>query len=126
MPRALLVEDEPNIVRAVRMCLEDAGFEVEAVVDGVTAVRRALAEPPGIILLDLVIPDLDGFLVCEALRADPRTRGVPMLILSARAQQEDIERALALGADDYLVKPFRPDELLRRIRSCLDARRRPA
>ncbi|SDC29592.1 Response regulator receiver domain-containing protein [Candidatus Frackibacter sp. WG11] len=115
MGRILLVEDTKNIILSVKMCLEGAGYEVAVVEDGVTAVDRALRQKPDLVLLDILIPKMNGYLVCEALREDDKTKDIPIVMLSAKAEEKDIKKAMKLGADDYLVKPFEPSELLDKV-----------
>jgi DNA-binding response OmpR family regulator len=112
MEKILLVEDNKNITLSVMMCLENAGYEVVVVENGIKAVDRALSQKPDLILLDILIPKMNGYLVCEALRDEEKTKEVPIVMLSAKAEEEDIKKARKLGADDYLVKPFEPKELL--------------
>ena len=109
--RILLVEDTPNLIISIQMCLEKEGFEVSIATDGITAIDLAFKAPPDLILLDLILPKLDGYIVCGALKADERTRSIPIVVISALAQHKDIKRAMELGVAAYLVKPFQPREL---------------
>lgn len=117
--RVLLVEDTEHIVRTVTMCLSAHGYEVRVAGDGLTAVEEAIHWDPALILLDLLLPKMNGYLVLEALKQDPRTSGIPVLVMSAKAQEQDIKLARSLGAVDYLVKPFHPKQLVQIIRSTL-------
>ncbi len=119
MKKVLLVDDESNILLAVTMCLEGEGYEVITAVDGVEAVGLAFDSEPDIVLLDVRIPKLNGFLVCKALKEDARTKEIPIIFLSARAEEEDIRKGLSLGAVDYLVKPIEPDDLIDRVKNYL-------
>jgi len=120
MPRVLLADDDPDIRELVRLKLEQAGHEVTAVADGAAALAAARADGPyAVILLDVMMPRSTGIEVCEALRTDPATRTVPILLLTAKAQQADVERGFAAGADDYIVKPFSPRELANRVSAAL-------
>ena len=114
--RLLVVEDDPSLARVLRDNLALAGFEVECVSDGDTAVRRARASTPDLILLDIMLPRLDGFEVCEVLRQGSRT---PVIMLTARGQKEDKVRGFEMGADDYVTKPFHLEELVARIQAVL-------
>jgi two-component system KDP operon response regulator KdpE len=114
--RILVVDDEPQILRALQTTLRGAGYHVEAVADGETALARAAAQPPDAVILDLVLPDLRGTDVCRELRT---WTGVPILVLSAVDQEEEKVAALDAGADDYVTKPFGLDELLARLRAAL-------
>ena len=117
VPRVLVVDDEPKIVDVVRDYLTDAGFAVSVATDGPTALERARAQPPDLVVLDLGLPGLDGLDVARALQAaDPP---VPIIMLTARSDEVDRVLGLELGADDYLVKPFSPRELVARVRAVL-------
>ncbi len=107
----LLVEDEKNIVLGVRTCLDAVGYEVEIAENGEIALAAVCRKKPDLILLDLVMPKSDGFEVLDSLKNDPATRGIPIIVLTARAGEEDRQRALELGAEAYMTKPFRPREL---------------
>ena len=117
--RILVVEDDPTIREGLTDALRSEGYEVLAAPDGDTGLRLGLTEDPDLVVLDLMLPGLDGFAVLERLRKD----GVetPILVLTARGLEEDKVRGLDLGADDYVVKPFGLSELLARIRSRLRA-----
>lgn len=106
----LLVEDDPTVARLVRYCLEGQGHTVTTAEDGVTALSAAYASPPDLVLLDLVLPNLGGHLVCRALREDKRTLTVPVvLITGAGSVSEEVK---GCGADGHLQKPFTPAQLL--------------
>ena len=115
-PRILVVEDDPTVSEVVTRYLEREGFVVEVAYDGAVALERALADPPELIVLDLMIPSLDGFEVCRRLRA---TAPVPVIMLTARGEEADRIVGLELGADDYVSKPFSPRELTARIKAVL-------
>ncbi len=112
----LVVDDEPRYVRLLRANLESLGYRVVAADGGVSAIQRAEAEDPDLIVLDLMLPDLDGYEVCRQIR---EFSTVPIIMLTARRQQADKVRGLDLGADDYLTKPFDAEELLARVRAQL-------
>lgn len=116
-PRALVVEDEPDVARLVAYHLEAAGFDVEQATHGVAALARATAAPPALVVLDVGLPDGDGFEVCRRLRADPRTARAGVLMLTARASPDDRVAGLEAGADDFLAKPFVVRELVLRARA---------
>jgi PAS domain S-box-containing protein len=119
-PRVLLADDNADMRDYVRRCLEGAGYEVAAVADGQAALVAARTEPaPDLVLTDVMMPNLDGFGLLHALRADPRTAGILVILLSARAGEEARVEGLAAGADDYLVKPFSTRELLARLEGTL-------
>jgi len=112
----LVVEDEPKILEVVRDYLADAGFSVATAIDGASALARARAEPPDLVVLDLGLPGIDGLDVARELQ---RRGPVPIIMLTARGAEVDRILGLELGADDYLVKPFSPRELVARVRAVL-------
>ena len=114
--RILVVEDEANIASFVAMYLQKAGFEVGVAANGTEALEKAGGEPPSLIVLDLMLPDLDGIDVCRRIRA---RSDVPILMLTARDDDVDKIIGLEVGADDYLTKPFNPRELVARVKSIL-------
>lgn len=109
--RILLVEDEKNIILGVRTCLDAVGYEVEVAENGEEAMALIEQGHPDLILLDLMLPKVNGFEVLESLKSDPGTDSIPVVVLTAKAEEEDRLRALALGANAYMTKPFRPQEL---------------
>ncbi len=115
----LVVDDEPGIVTIVRDYLDRAGFRVLTAGDGDTALRLARTERPSLVLLDLMLPGLDGLDVTRALRQDPSTSGLPLIMLTARVDESDRVAGLELGADDYITKPFSPREVVARVRAVL-------
>jgi two-component system alkaline phosphatase synthesis response regulator PhoP len=112
----LVVDDEPKLVRVVREYLEHDGYRVVSAGDGREALERFRSEPPDLVVLDLVLPEIDGLEVCRRLRQESR---VPIIMLTARAEEVDELIGLELGADDYVTKPFSPRTLLARVRSVL-------
>ncbi|MDH5525774.1 MAG: response regulator transcription factor [Nitrospirota bacterium] len=118
-PHILIVEDEPDIVELIRYNLERAGYRVRAAMSGDAGLRDALAHPPGMVVLDRMMPGLDGLQVCRALRAEAGTETVPILMLTARGAEADVVAGLEAGADDYVVKPFSPKVLIARVRALL-------
>lgn len=117
--RVLLVEDEHALVEVLRYNLEREGFEVQSCGDGREALRLARLNPPDLVILDLMLPGLDGLEVCRLLRADPATANVPILMLTARSEEADQIVGLAVGADDYVTKPFSIKVLIQRLRTLL-------
>lgn len=115
----LVVDDEPRIVEIARDYLERSGFRVVSAGDGDQALRLARNEIPSLVVLDLMLPGMDGLDVTRALRRDPRLRDVPIIMLTARVDEADKLVGLELGADDYLTKPFSPRELVARVRTVL-------
>ncbi len=120
----LLVDDEANIVQLARLYLEREGFQVQAVADGRAALRSVETSPPALVVLDVMLPELDGFEVCKRIRAKDNT--VPILMLTARDDDFDKILGLELGADDYMTKPFNPRELVARVKAILRRSQRAA
>ena len=120
MPRILIVDDEPEMVRGIQDNLRFEGYDTSAAYDGEEALRRAAADGPDLVLLDVMMPKVSGWDVCRELRR--RGIDVPVIMLTARGEEDDRVRGLELGADDYIAKPFALRELLARVRAVL---RRP-
>jgi CheY-like chemotaxis protein len=111
--RVLVVEDSVVIQRLISVCLRPAGVEIDTRADGPTGLEAALASPPDLLILDVGLPHMDGWEVLERLRSDPRTHHLKVLVLTAHVQEETRERAGKGGADAFITKPFRPDDLRR-------------
>jgi len=112
MPKRVLVcDDEPYIVESVSYVVRKAGFEVSSAEDGETALDLARRENPDLIFLDIMMPGIPGDEVCRRLKADPATRATHVVILTARGQEEDERRAMEMGADEFMTKPFSPRKL---------------
>mgnify|MGYP001575157369 FL=1 len=109
--RVLVVEDSAVIQRLISVCLRPAGVEVDTRADGPSGLEAALTTAPDLVILDVGLPRMDGWEVLERIRSDPRTRDMKVLVLTAHAQEETRERADRGGADAFLTKPFRPDDL---------------
>ncbi len=118
-PKILVVDDEPDALEVLGFKLREAGYAPLFAKDGARAVAMAREERPALIVLDLMLPEVDGFEVCKILRRDPGTAAIPILMLTARAAEMDRVLGLELGADDYVTKPFSPRELVLRIRKLL-------
>ncbi|MEM1043629.1 MAG: response regulator transcription factor [Bacteroidota bacterium] len=116
-PAILLVEDEPDIADLLTLHLGDLGYRVDAVADGALGLQKALAEPYALIILDLMLPGMNGLEVCKAIRASQRT--TPILMLTSKSEEVDKVLGLELGADDYVTKPFSIRELIARVRALL-------
>ncbi|MBM3883010.1 MAG: response regulator [Verrucomicrobia bacterium] len=125
-PKILVVDDEADVVELVRFNLQQAGFDVVTAADGAAALAQARAQAPSLILLDLMLPELDGLEVCKILRRDPATAAIPVIMVTAKAAELDRVLGLELGADDYVTKPFSPRELVLRIKNVLRRREREA
>ena len=117
--RILVVDDEPEAVELVEFNLKQAGYAVSTAADGAEALKKARTQTPDLIVLDVMLPEMDGFEICKVLRLDPATAKVPIIMLTAKAAEIDRVLGLELGADDYLTKPFSPRELLLRIKKIL-------
>lgn len=115
----LVVDDEPDIVEIVQYNLEKAGYTVLVADDGTVALQQARDTSPALIILDLMLPGLEGTDVCRLLKQDERTRSIPIIMLTAKSEEVDRVVGLELGADDYVVKPFSPKELVLRVRAIL-------
>ena len=120
--KILLVDDEPDLVQLVSLRLQAAGYEVATAYDGQEALDQVKKEIPDLIILDLMLPKMDGYKVCRLLKFDERYKKIPVLIFTARAQEEDIRLAMECGADSYLTKPFDAQVLLSKIQELLSAR----
>jgi DNA-binding response OmpR family regulator len=117
--RILVVEDDPDIAQLVERYLEKAGFAVDRASNGHDALRTIATKPPELVVLDLMLPQVDGLEICRRLRADEHTAAIPVIMLTARAEESERIVGLELGADDYLAKPFSPNELVARVRALL-------
>lgn len=119
MPRILIIDDDPAISELVSINLEMAGYHVQQAMDGIKGQALAVQLQPDLIMLDLMLPNVDGFTVCQRLRRDERTTDIPVLILTALGQIQDKIQGFDSGADDYLTKPFDVEEMLARVRALL-------
>jgi DNA-binding response OmpR family regulator len=121
-PVVLVAEDDEDILALVVFDLEDEGYEVLTARNGTEAIRLAFERLPDLILLDVAMPGLDGYEVTRRLRADEATRGTPVVLLTARAQVKDVILGFEAGANDYVTKPFKPEELRTRLHAALGRR----
>lgn len=121
--RILIVDDEKDLVSLVALHLKMAGYQVSFAHDGYSALDIAQRDHPDLVILDLMLPKLNGWEVCRHLREEGENRGVPVIMLSARAETEDKLLGFDVGADDYMTKPFSPRELLARIKRLLEAKK---
>ncbi len=119
MAKILIAEDEPDIRELVLFMLRFAGYEVVAASNGEEAVRTAAREKPDLILLDVRMPRMTGYDACRLIKANPALRDVPIVFLSAKGQEAEIQSGLDAGAEEYLLKPFSPAELTNRVRGIL-------
>ncbi|MCL6634463.1 MAG: response regulator, partial [Peptococcaceae bacterium] len=119
MPRILVVDDERNILELIRFNLEREGYQVLTAPDGVKGMELARREKPDLIVLDVMLPGVSGLEICRELHQDPATKNIPIIMLSARAGEVDRVLGLEMGADDYVIKPFSPRELVARVKARL-------
>ena len=117
--KVLIADDEPNIVISLEFLLRREGFEVLVAVDGEDALAKARAERPDLVLLDVMMPRINGFDVCQALRADRDLDGLRIVMLTAKGRETEVSKGLALGADAYVTKPFSTKDLVSQVRSLL-------
>jgi DNA-binding response OmpR family regulator len=117
--KILVVDDEPEAIELVAFNLKQAGFDVASAADGAEALKKARDLQPSLVVLDLMLPEMDGLEVCKILRREPATKAIPIIMLTAKAAEIDRVLGLELGADDYLTKPFSPRELVLRVKKVL-------
>jgi DNA-binding response OmpR family regulator len=115
MNTALIADDDTDLRELVAFKLHQHGWEIRSAADGEEALEMLLSDPPDVAVLDIMMSKLSGLELCREIRVHPETAGVAVLLLTAKAQQADIERGFQVGADDYLVKPFSPRELVARL-----------
>ncbi|MDT8877926.1 response regulator [Halomonas saccharevitans] len=119
MAKVLVVDDEPNIVLSLEFLMQQAGFEVDTAEDGENALARIAEAAPDLLLLDISLPGISGFDVLERLRADPTHARLPIVMLTAHGREVEREKGLALGADDYVTKPFSTQALVDKVKTLL-------
>jgi len=117
--KILVIEDDPSALRFIEYTLEQEGYQVLAATNGLAGIRKAKNEEPDLIVLDIMLPGIDGFEICHRLRAEPQTAQLPILMLSAKAQEIDKATGLKVGADDYITKPADPSEIVSRVETLL-------
>ena len=117
--KILIVEDERDILHLVKLYLEKEGFRVSTAVTGPDGLKAARTDRPDLLVLDLMLPDMDGLEVCKRLRTEPQTATLPIIMLTAKAEESDTIIGLELGADDYVTKPFSPKALVARVKALL-------
>ncbi len=121
--RLLLIEDDADLVQSLRLALRRENYSIDHALSGLEGLTKVVEEPPDLLLLDLNLPDMDGLSICREIRGNAATRDLPIIMLTARAQEHDRVLGLDLGADDYIVKPFSVRELKSRIQALLRRRR---
>ncbi|MEK7279687.1 MAG: response regulator transcription factor [Nitrospirota bacterium] len=117
--RIVVVEDEEKVVSLIRAVLSREGFDIKSAPDGISGLTLVQEEIPDLLILDLMLPSLDGFEICREIRMDPRTAQIPVIILTCKSEELDKVLGLELGADDFITKPFSPRELLARVKAVL-------
>lgn len=120
--KILLVDDDPNILKVLSMRLEKTGYEVDSISDGFMALEKIRKDRPDLIILDLMLPEIDGYKVCRMLKFDEAYKNIPVIMLTGRTQEEDRKKGLQMGADAYIVKPFESKNLLMKIEELLGER----
>ncbi len=120
--KVLVVDDEPDIVETLKFRLESQGFEVITAYDGLEALEKARNERPDLIILDLMLPKMDGYQVCRLLKFDEKYSNIPVLMLTAKTQEIDRTTGLKTGADEYMTKPFDSQELMKTVKDMLTSK----
>ncbi len=116
----LVVDDEPNIVLSLQFLMKEAGFDVRVARDGEEALDAVRDTPPDVILLDVMLPRRDGYELCQTIRANPEWNGIRIIMLTAKGREIEQEKGLALGADDYITKPFSTREVVERVKQYMN------
>jgi DNA-binding response OmpR family regulator len=122
MPTVLVVDDDPVILRLLEVNFEMEGFTVLTASDGAAGLERAKAKMPDVVILDVMMPKMTGYEVAAALRSDPATAAIPILLVTAKAQSTDVAKGLDVGVDDYVTKPFDPMDLIARVNAVIEGR----
>ncbi len=120
--KILLIDDELDVLRTSVILLEVAGFKVVTATDGIDGLRKARAENPDLIILDVMLPNLDGYKICRILKFDEKYKQIPIIMLTARSQESDKKMSKEVCADVHISKPFSPDELVKKIQELLKAK----
>jgi DNA-binding response OmpR family regulator len=118
--KILVIEDDPPTLRLIRYTLECEGYQVPTATNGLAGIKKAKSEEPDLIILDVMLPGIDGFEICHRLRAQPQTAQLPILMVSAKAQEIDKATGLKIGANDYITKPWNRIELVTKIATMLE------
>lgn len=116
MKKILFIEDEPDMVAVARPRLEHAGYKMISAPDGIQGIRAAIDEKPDLILLDILMPQMDGYETCERLKKEPQTKDIPVIIVTAVGSKGLADNCKFVGADDYIRKPYNPEELIAKIK----------
>ena len=119
-PSVLVVDDEPNIVVSLEFLMKQAGYDVRVARDGEEAMRAIEHRKPRLVLLDVMMPKRNGYEICQSIRSNPDWHDIRIIMLTAKGRDVEVEKGLALGADDYITKPFSTREVVARVRSLID------
>ena len=120
MPKKIMVvDDEPYIARVIKFKLEQEGYTVISANDGITGLSKIKEEKPDLVLLDVMMPGMSGYEVCQKIKGDAELAGIPVVILTAKGQERDREQGFSMGASDYITKPFSPNRLLELVKSII-------
>lgn len=122
--KILIVEDDPGVLRATSFILEKEGYQIITAQDGLEGLKKAREDNPDLLILDVMLPGIDGFEICHSLRSEPQTADMPILMFSAKGQESDKATGLKMGADDYITKPVDREVLIERVASWLTAKSR--
>lgn len=114
--RVAIIDDDPGIVKVISVILKTNGFEVVGALSGAGALSLIKDERPDVVILDIMMPDVDGFEVCRQIKEDPETSGIPVLFVSAKTGMDHVDKGMELGADGYIIKPFAPAVLIAKIK----------
>ncbi|HEY6839174.1 MAG TPA: response regulator [Geobacteraceae bacterium] len=117
--RILVVEDEESLLMLERILLSSKGYSVTGVMDGKAALEEIAANRPDLVILDIMLPEMDGFEVCKQIKADPQTSGIPVVMLTAKKSNQDVTRGMQVGADAYITKPFKSAKVIEVIEGLL-------
>ena len=117
--KILVIEDDPATLRLVEYSLKQEGYQIITASNGLDGIRKALGESPDLVILDVMLPGMDGFEICYRLRSEPATKHLPILMFSAKAQEIDKDTGIKVGADDYLTKPSAPSEIVSHVEKLL-------
>ncbi len=120
--RILIVDDEPNIVVSLEFLMKREGYETAVAGDGEAALQAVVERPPDLVILDVMLPKMNGFDVCQRIRADPRRRGIKIIMLTAKGRETEVAKGIGLGADAYVTKPFSTKDLVAQIKQMLGVR----
>ncbi len=117
--RILVVEDEESLLKLESILLSSKGYDVTGVMDGKAALAQVAANPPNLVVLDIMLPEIDGFEVCRQIKENPATKGIPVIMLTAKKNSQDYARGMEVGADAYITKPFKSAKVMETIESLL-------